>query len=79
MMSSMTNTFEFGNAVIMRRMSFDVATTVCTRKFVSFSTSSIKNRFDGSDSANVNTLRTMNSGITKLFSMKSRGRMSAVF
>ncbi len=64
MMSSMTNTFEFGSVVSIRRMSLLVAATICTLSCVSVRTSSIRNRFEGSDTATVSVPRTMNSGST---------------
>ena len=79
MMSSITKTLEFGSVVIIRRMSFGLAATICTCRFVSPRISSIRNRFDGSETAIVSTPRTRNSGSTRFFSMYSRGRMSTIF
>ena len=78
-MSSMTNTFEFGRLVIIRRMSRGVAATICTCRRVRLRSSSIRNRFDGSATATVSVSRTRNSGSTRFVSMYSRGRRSTIF
>ena len=55
----MTNTFEFGRLVIIRRMSFGVAATICTCSLRErLRVSSIRNRFDGSATATVSMSRT---------------------
>ena len=79
MMSSITKTLEFGIVAIIRRMSFVLAATICTCRLVSPRISSIKNRFDGSETAIVNTSRIRNNGSTRFFSMYSRGRTSTIF
>ncbi len=57
-------------------MSLDVAATICTSSFVRSAISSIRNRFDGSETAIVSMSRMTNSGSTRFFSMYSRGSTS---